>query len=154
MKQLSKEILKRFMLICVLLPFCLPAFAADDPWFDPTLENPPSLGGLQGIAEGVVGLFLAASAAILVIMLAYSIIKGSLAAGNPEGLEGAKGTITYAIYGFLIIVFVFSLIYYVIIPTVSGVSTPGFGGLLDEVFSAIDELVNLSTEESSGSYSP
>jgi hypothetical protein len=154
MKQLFKEIFKRFVLICVLMPFCLPAFAADDPWFDPTLEKPPSFGGLRGIAEGVMGRFLAASAAILVIMLAYSIIKGSLAAGNPEGLEGAKGTITYAIYGFLIIVFVFSLIYYVIIPTVSGVSTPGFGGLLDEVFNAIDELVNLSTEESSGSYSP
>jgi len=71
-----------------------------------------------------------------------------LAAGNPEGLEGAKGTITYAIYGFLIIVFVFSLLYYVIIPAVSGVSAPGFGSLLDGVFSAIDELVNLSTESS------
>ena len=148
MKQLFREILKRFGLICVFLPFCLPAFAADDPWFDPTLGKPPSLGGLQGIAEGVMGLFLTASAAILVIMLAYSIIKGSLAAGNPEGLEGARGTITYAIYGFLIIVFVFSLLYYVVIPAVSGVSTPGFDSLLDEVFNAVDELVNLSTESS------
>ena len=144
LEQLFKNLLPIFM----LLSMCFYVFAADDGnnWFDPTLETPPYLGGLETIVLRVVGLFMAAAAAILVIMLAYSIIKGSLAAGNPEGLQGAKGTITYAIYGFLIIVLVFVI--YSLVSGVLGISAPGFGGLLGKVFDAITELVTISTDSS------
>ncbi len=103
--------------------------------------EPPAFGELRGILSRIIGLFFAASAAVLIIMIAYGIIKGSLAAGDPRGLEGAKGTWTYAIYGFLIIVL--SMLIVRIIRGRLGLSGPfGFELFFDNIFNSVDSLVN------------
>lgn len=115
--------------------------------------DPPSFGELRGILSRVIGLFFAASAAVLIIMIAYGIIKGSLAAGDPRGLEGARGTWTYAIYGFLIIVL--SMLIVAIIRGRLGLSgTFNFGLFFDNIFDAIDSLVNISQSNSSNNLTP
>lgn len=102
-----------------------------------------SLDQLQNVIGKVIGIFLAASAIILVIIVGYGVIKGSLAAGDPRGLEGAKGTWTYAVYGFLIVVLAITII--AIIQGVLGIGgDANFGGFLDKVFDAIESLVSVS----------
>ena len=114
--------------------------------------EPPSLTSLSSILSRIVGLFLAASAAALIIMVAYGIIKGSLAAGDPRGLEGAKSTWTYALYGFLIIVL--SMVILTLIRKVLGLSTGderlGFKTFLDKILDSIEELVGIGQRSGSG----
>lgn len=109
-----------------------------------------SLDQLQNVIGKVIGIFLAASAITLVIVIGYGVVKGSLAAGDPRGLEGARGTWTYAIYGFLVVVLAITII--AIIQGVLGIGGGvGFGGFLDGVFGAIKSLVSVSQSNSIGS---
>lgn len=109
--------------------------------------DPPGFDKLKEILLRIVGLFLAASAAALVIMIAYGIIKGSLAAGDPRGLEGAKGTWNYAVYGFLVVVL--SLVILTIIRGRLGLTGPvGFGIFFDNIINAVDSLVNTGQSNS------
>jgi len=114
-------------------------------------EPPSLLTSLSSILSRIVGLFLAASAAALIIMVAYGIIKGSLAAGDPRGLEGAKSTWTYALYGFLIIVL--SMVILTLIRKVLGLSTGderlGFKTFLDKILDSIEELVGIGQRSGS-----
>lgn len=104
--------------------------------------DPPGFDKLKEILSRIIGLFLAASAAVLVIMIAYGIIKGSLAAGDPRGLEGAKGTWTYAIYGFFVVIL--SMIIVTIIRGQLGLTGPfGFDLFFENIINAVDPLVNL-----------
>jgi len=101
--------------------------------------EPPSLTSLSSILSRIVGLFLAASAAALIIMVGYGIIKGSLAAGDPRGLEGAKSTWVYAFYGFLVIIL--SMVILTVIRDRLGLTGPvGFGGFITKVIEAIQSL--------------
>lgn len=115
--------------------------------------EPPSLTSLSSILSRIVGLFLAASAAALIIMVGYGIIKGSLAAGDPRGLEGAKSTWTYALYGFLIVVL--SMVILALIRKILGLSTGseefGFKTFLDKIFDSIEELVGVGQRSGLGS---
>ncbi len=80
-------------------------------------------------------------------MIAYGIIKGSLAAGDPRGLEGAKGTWTYAVYGFLIVVLSFVIVS--IIRTFLGLQgTFDLQEFFDKILEAMNSLVDLSTSTS------
>lgn len=118
--------------------FRRPLYAAD--------SSPPSIeGDLVPIILNIVGLFLAASAAFLIIMIGYGIIKGSLAAGDPRGLEGAKSTWTYAVYGFLVVV-LSMVIVSIIIKKLELGGEFGFGALLDGIVKSIESLVEISTE--------
>ena len=114
-------------------------------------SSPPSIeGDLVPIILNIVGLFLAASAAFLIIMIGYGIIKGSLAAGDPRGLEGAKSTWTYAVYGFLVVV-LSMVIVSIIIKKLELSGEFGFGALLDGIIDSIKSLVELSTDSTGGS---
>lgn len=109
--------------------------------------DPPGFDKLKEIFLRIIGLFLAASAAVLVIMVAYGIIKGSLAAGDPRGLEGAKSTWTYAVYGFFVVVL--SMLIVTVVRGRMGLTGPfGFELFFDNIIGAIDSLVN--TAQSSG----
>lgn len=112
--------------------------------------TPPDFKQLVEIVSRIVGLFLAASAAVLVIMIAYGIIKGSLAAGDPRGLEGAKSTWTYALYGFLVVVL--SMVIIVIIRKSLELSTEdgsvGFKGFLEKFLDPILELIDIGKSDS------
>ncbi len=110
-------------------------------------DEPPTFESLIDIIIRIFGLFLAVSAAALVIMIAYGIIKGSLAAGDPRGLEGAKGTWTYAVYGFLIVVLSFVIVS--IIRTFLGLQgTFDLQEFFDKILEAMNSLVDLSTSTS------
>lgn len=113
---------------------------------------PPSLHGLKDILSRIVGLFLAASAAALVVMIGYGIIKGSLAAGDPRGLEGAKSTWTYAVYGFLVVML--SILIVTIIRGRLGITegSVGFGVFFDSLLDAVDSLTNIAHSNSNGGY--
>lgn len=104
--------------------------------------NPPGFDKLKEILLRIVGVFLAASASALIIMIAYGIIKGSLAAGDPRGLEGAKSTWTYAVYGFLVVIL--SMLILTIIRSRLGLTgSVGFGLFFDNITNAVDSLVNI-----------
>ena len=55
-----------------------------------------------------IGLFFVG--AVLVILVLYGAIKAVTAVGDPKQLEGAKMTWSYAIFGFIIIVFSITII--------------------------------------------
>ncbi|MFZ2664125.1 MAG: hypothetical protein WAX66_02080 [Patescibacteria group bacterium] len=115
--------------------FITKSFAAD-------LDNNPSLDQLSGIAGRIFNALIYASGAVLVAMVAYGVIKASLAAGDPRGLEGAKQTWTYAIYGFFIIILFFAI--FLIIARVLGInSITSPGSVLNNIFDAINDLLSV-----------
>lgn len=114
-----------------------------------SIEEPPSVNELPGIISTIVGIFLSASIVILVIIIAYGVIKASLASGDPRGLEGAKSTWTYAVYGFIIVFF--SFVIYSIILKVLGISGEGFQreNMFDIIIEPLEELIYISKSSSS-----
>lgn len=114
-----------------------------------SIEEPPSVNELPGIISTIVGIFLSASIVILVIIIAYGVIKASLASGDPRGLEGAKSTWTYAVYGFIIVFF--SFVIYSIILKVLGISGEGFQreNMFDIIIEPLEELIDISQSTSS-----
>lgn len=114
-----------------------------------SIEEPPSVNELPGIISTIVGIFLSASIVILVIIIAYGVIKASLASGDPRGLEGAKSTWTYAVYGFIIVFF--SFVIYSIILKVLGISGEGFQreNMFDIIIEPLEELIDISKSSSS-----
>jgi hypothetical protein len=51
-----------------------------------------------------------ASAAVFVIMIFAGAIKFSLAQGDPKAIQGAKGSLTWAVIGFIVIIGVFTML--------------------------------------------
>lgn len=103
---------------------------------------------LAGIYTRIINIFIGAAASVLVIMIAYGIIKGSMSMGDPRGLEGAKGTWTYAIYGFLVVVLSF-MIFSLVRNAVDGTSGEP-GGFFENIINALDSLLEVGKGTSSG----
>lgn len=124
--------------------YVLPVFAAAE------LPPPPEIDSLVGVVSRIVGMFIAASVISLIIIIAYGIIKASLSAGDPRGLEGAKSTWSYAMYGFFIVFFSFVIVS--IIWSVLGIGgeSPGITGFLNNIIEALGSLIDLGQEETSG----
>jgi len=102
-------------------------------------EEPPQLETIVPIVGRILRIAVGVSGVALVAMIAYGVWKSSLATGDPRGLEGAKQTWSYALYGFFIIVGAYAAI--VIISSLLGVGVSP-GGFLGKVSSAITELLN------------
>lgn len=102
-------------------------------------NSAPTLDQIGPVLTRILNILIVAAGGVLVIMIAYGIWKSSLAAGDPRGLEGAKNTWTYALYGFFVVVGVFALT--MIIEGVIGVS-PG-DGIIGKLVEAINELLNI-----------
>ena len=102
-------------------------------------EPPPDITGIVDVAGRVVNIAMMVAGIVLVTMVAYGVWKSSLATGDPRGLEGAKQTWTYALYGFFIVVGAFAA--FVIIAGALGISINP-GSLLNNVKSAITDLMN------------
>jgi hypothetical protein len=96
---------------------------------------------LQGIFNKIFNIALISAGGAFVAMVAYGVWKSSLAAGDPRGLEGAKSTWTYALYGFFIVVGVFAIL--LIIASILGVSPFSPGGLVAKLMGAINELLGV-----------
>ena len=87
----------------------------------------------------------------LVIMIAYGIIKASLATGDPRGLEGAKSTWSYALFGFFVIVLSWFLILFIRrLLGMSAGSDLSPGGFIDDIKTEIQSLIEVGHSSSSG----
>lgn len=75
------------------------------------LEEPSVTGFLVPIAR-IFYLFLMLSGAILTGMIVYGAIKLAMSLGDPLKMKGARGTLTYAVFGFGIIVFFFGGVFF------------------------------------------
>jgi len=67
--------------------------------------EPPTLSSLEIIFTSVVKSLLALGAIALFILLVTSGFKYLTSAGDPKAVEGAKKTLTYAIGGFVALLF-------------------------------------------------
>lgn len=103
------------------------------------LSDPPTFDELQPILVRIINVFIMCAGLVLVVMIAYGVWKSSLATGDPRGLEGAKSTWSYALYGFFIVVGVFAII--MIIEGVIGLSSGG--GLVTKFIGAINDFMNI-----------
>jgi|GEM_PF-3940235 hypothetical protein len=75
-----------------------------------TWEGAPSPLAILCPVVRYLNLVLYASAAIFVAMVFASALKFALAQGDPKALQGAKGSLTWAIIGFIVIIGVFTLL--------------------------------------------
>jgi len=121
---------------------CSAAYVAPPP--------PPSVQDIPNVMKSVVSMLLAASVVVLIIIIAYGLIKASLASGDPRGVEGAKSTWTYAIYGFFIVFF--SFVIYSIILEVLGIEGSGFQreNMFNIIIEPLEELIDIGKSSSSG----
>lgn len=87
-----------------------PGLKSGDP-NDPSVPNLRAAGGLPG---RLIGAFLPAILGLLgfltVIMIVISGIQFILSSGNPEAAAGARGRLTYAIIGFIIVILAFAIL--------------------------------------------
>jgi len=132
-----------FLLFLITSPNSFYSFAVDTRTFDLEL--------LANSIKNVISIFLKASAGALVIMIAYGIIKASLATGDPRGLEGAKSTWSYALFGFFVIVLSWFLILFIRrLLGMSAGSDLSPGGFIDDIKTEIQSLIEVGHSSSSG----
>jgi hypothetical protein len=128
-----KHLISLFLLTNAVLgssSFCLAAGSGD-------LRQLPSItsvaGNIFNVVVGVAGL-------VLVVMIAYGVWKSSMAVGDPRGLEGAKQTWTYAVFGFFVVVGVVAGVI-IMGKLLLGVTlTPS--GFIGSVSGALNSLIN------------
>jgi hypothetical protein len=105
-------------------------------------EDPPLLSSIVNVAGRVLNIAVGVAGLVLVVMVAYGVWKSSLASGDPRGLEGAKLTWTYALYGFFIVVGFFAAV--LIISRLIGVSLSP-SSFLSNVSAGINSLMHPPT---------
>lgn len=109
---------------------------AQSTYEDPTIED------VVPLFSNVVNIVLALAGIAFVAFIAYGAWKGSMALGDPRGLDSAKQTWTYAIYGFLVIILFFSIV--AIIRTFIGVTDPNtstFNAIIDGILAPMNALL-------------
>lgn len=117
--------------------------------------DPTSLESIAGLLAKGVNVAAWGSGAIFLVMLFITAIKYSMSQGDPKGLEGAKNTLTYAIFGFLVALSFF---------TISSIIVKGLGlgeGLISsptksmtEGLKELTEFLTPEPEEEDGSSVP
>ncbi len=139
----NKNTVKLFLILTVMFDlFLLVSFYSFAE--APTPVEMPTFEKLFNLILKIFGIILAVSGGVFVIMVAYGIIKSSLATGDPRGIEGAKSTWSYAIYGFMVIIISWVLV--IFIRNLLGMSTEGLSpsGFLNSVLDGINSLVDVS----------
>jgi hypothetical protein len=114
--------------------------------FENSMDTEPSLSQLGEIFGRIFNTALFVAGGVLVVMIAYGAWKSAMATGDPRGLESAKQTWSYALYGFIVVVIFFAL--FLIITNIFGIKsfyTPDI--FIKNAFSAIEELVTLPTKK-------
>ncbi len=105
--------------------------------------DPPTMEEAQSVIERIFNIVVLSAVGVFVAVVAYGIWKSSLSLGDPRGLEGAKQTWTYALYGFAVVVLFWAI--FKIAQEFLGIPVITPKTLLDEVFSALQSLVTSST---------
>ena len=106
-----------------------------------SIDNEPVFNDLRPVLIRIINVSMISAGAVLVVMIAYGVWKSSLATGDPRGLEGAKNTWSYALYGFFIVVGAFAII--MIIEGIVGIS--GGGEFSNKFVNALNELLGIQS---------
>jgi len=102
-------------------------------------DDPPALSSIFSIIANILSVAVTVAGLVLVVMIAYGVWKSSMATGDPRGLEGAKQTWTYAVYGFFVVVGFTAII--MIIGKLLGINLSP-SGFLGNVSGAVNSLIN------------
>jgi hypothetical protein len=89
------------------------SYAFDCQNYATVINNPKNLNDILYILcpiQGAINIGLYFVGAVLIILVLYGAIKAVTSLGDPKQLEGAKMTWSYAIFGFLIILFSLTII--------------------------------------------
>jgi hypothetical protein len=108
-------------------------------------DDPPALDQMLFVLQRGVNLLLISSGVFFVAMLFISAYKFSMSYGDPKGVQGAKQTLTYSVFGFLVILSSFLLLQ--IITGALGATSGGLGtqeGLFAAIGNAIEVLKDLA----------
>ncbi|OGC79830.1 hypothetical protein A3K01_02290 [candidate division WWE3 bacterium RIFOXYD1_FULL_43_17] len=101
----------------------------------------PTLGEARPLLVNVMNWLVFLVGIVFVLVVAYGAWKASTAAGDPRGLDSAKSTWSYAIFGLLIIVGFFAL--FTIVSGLFGFKI-GFTEIFDGIFDGISKLTQLA----------
>jgi len=101
-----------------------------------------TIGEAQPILENAFNIFVYVAAIVMVAMIAFGVWKSSMAIGDPRGLESAKQTWTYALFGFMVIV-LFFVIFNIVARLFGVTSLGGPRSILGKVFEAIESLISV-----------
>lgn len=77
---------------------------------DTTGEIPATIEDLEVVFSNVVGIALALGGIVLFVLLLMGGFKYITAGGDPKAIEGAKKTLTYAIFGIVLLALAFLII--------------------------------------------
>ena len=103
-----------------------------------TLDKAPSPLAILCPLVRFLNVLLLASAAVFVMYVFLSAIKFAMSQGDPKALQGAKGSLTWAVIGFIVIIGVFAML--VIIKNVLGLKD---NPILDPIGALNDNLIKL-----------
>lgn len=88
------------------------------------MDDPAPLSALQDVFENVIGAVLFLAGMVFFIMLLMSGFKYMTAGGDPKALESAKGSLTKAITGVILIALAYLIL--VIIEEITGAPVTEF----------------------------
>ncbi len=97
----------------------------------------PTLGDIKFVLIRVVNWAVFVVGIVFVLVLAYGAWKASTALGDPRGLESAKGTWTYALFGVIIVVGFFAI--FSIVGGFFGFKF-GISAIFDDIFKSLNDL--------------
>ena len=123
----------------LLLTNIQPAFAVNCPTTVDEIDN-PTPDQIVCPFMRVINTLVLSSGAMFVIMILFGAIKLSMAMGDPKGFDAAKGTMTWAVIGFLIVVGVFVIL--TIVTKIFGIDA----GILDPFQLIQDKIQKLMTD--------
>lgn len=111
--------------------------------FAGNLDTNPTIDGLLDLVGRAIVMLAGGAALVFVAMIAYGAWKASMALGDPRGLDAAKKTWTYAMFGVLVAVGALSV--FAIVARILGVSyslslsplTSGIRSALGDLFGEI-----------------
>ena len=113
--------------------------------FSPVLfaENldEPTLGQARPLLVSIMNWLVFLVGTVFVVIVAYGAWKASTATGDPRGLDSAKSTWSYAIFGLLVVAGFFAL--YTIISGLFGFKI-GFTEIFDGIFGGISDLTQIA----------
>jgi hypothetical protein len=132
----------RKMIIVVSLIISFFIFPAPSMVARADLEDPGSIDEMKEPIVRIFNIVVSLVGVVLVAVLALGFWKSSMSLGDPRGLEGAKQTWTYAIFGFFIVTGFFLLFSFV--TSILGVETvlASPADILDKLFASFDELLS------------
>lgn len=103
MKKIIKHVTLYFI-VSVMFPTVALASSCG---FSYTGDGPTGLSDMLCPVLNAANILLLASGAVLVVLVLMGGLKYIMAQGDPKGIQGAHVTLTYAVYGFVVVVGLF-----------------------------------------------